>query len=78
MRHRHAGKHLNRTPEHRISMLRNLTRALLTHGGALRVSTRVQSSTILAIRTRMNNVKTYPSTAPMRCSPRQLQRGLKL
>lgn len=31
MRHRHSGRHLNRTPEHRISLLRNLSRALITH-----------------------------------------------
>jgi large subunit ribosomal protein L17 len=31
MRHRHAFRHLNRTPEHRISLLRNLSRALITH-----------------------------------------------
>ena len=31
MRHRQSGKHLNRTPEHRIALLRNLTRALITH-----------------------------------------------
>lgn len=31
MRHRHAGRHLNRTPEHRIALYRNLTRALITH-----------------------------------------------
>src|SRR4051794_36435939 len=31
MRHRHAGKHLNRTTEHRIAMYRNLSRALITH-----------------------------------------------
>jgi len=31
MRHRHAGRHLNRTPEHRIALLRNLSRALITH-----------------------------------------------
>ena len=31
MRHRQAGKHLNRTPEHRIALFRNLSRALITH-----------------------------------------------
>ena len=31
MRHRLAGKHLNRTAEHRISLFRNLSRALITH-----------------------------------------------
>lgn len=31
MRHRHAGRHLNRKPAHRISLLRNLSRALITH-----------------------------------------------
>lgn len=31
MRHGHAGKHLNRTAEHRIALYRNLSRALITH-----------------------------------------------
>ncbi|HEV3385457.1 MAG TPA: 50S ribosomal protein L17 [Gemmata sp.] len=31
MRHRKAGRHLNRTPDHRRSLFRNLTRALITH-----------------------------------------------
>jgi len=31
MRHRQAGRHLNRTAEHRISLFRNLSRALITH-----------------------------------------------
>ena len=31
MRHRKAGRHLNRTPAHRLSLYRNLTRALITH-----------------------------------------------
>jgi len=31
MRHRQSGRHLNRSPEHRIALLRNLTRALITH-----------------------------------------------
>ncbi|MDB5312161.1 MAG: rplQ [Gemmataceae bacterium] len=31
MRHRKAGRHLNRTPAHRLSLFRNLSRALITH-----------------------------------------------
>jgi large subunit ribosomal protein L17 len=31
MRHRHAGRHLNRNSTHRIALLRNLSRALITH-----------------------------------------------
>lgn len=31
MRHRSAKKHLNRSPAHRLALLRNLTRALITH-----------------------------------------------
>src|SRR5262245_2185990 len=31
MRHRKAGRHLNRTPSHRRSLFRNLARALITH-----------------------------------------------
>lgn len=31
MRHRKRGRHLNRTPAHRRSLLRNLSRALITH-----------------------------------------------
>lgn len=31
MRHRKAGRHLNRTPDHRRSLFRNLARALITH-----------------------------------------------
>jgi large subunit ribosomal protein L17 len=31
MRHRKAGKHLNRTPAHRLALFRNLARALITH-----------------------------------------------
>lgn len=31
MRHRKAGRHLNRTPAHRLSLYRNLARALITH-----------------------------------------------
>ena len=31
MRHRKAGKHLNRTPAHRLALFRNLARALFTH-----------------------------------------------
>ncbi|MBX9581793.1 MAG: 50S ribosomal protein L17 [Gemmataceae bacterium] len=31
MRHRRAGKHLNRTPAHRLALFRNLARALITH-----------------------------------------------
>jgi large subunit ribosomal protein L17 len=31
MRHRKAGRHLNRTPDHRRSLFRNLARALFTH-----------------------------------------------
>lgn len=31
MRHRRAGRHLNRTPSHRRSLFRNLARALITH-----------------------------------------------
>ncbi len=31
MRHRKRGRHLNRTPDHRRSLFRNLSRALITH-----------------------------------------------
>jgi len=31
MRHRNAKKHFNRTPAHKLSLFRNLTRALITH-----------------------------------------------
>src|SRR2546423_12998794 len=31
MRHRQAGRHLNRSPSHRRSLFRNLARALITH-----------------------------------------------
>lgn len=31
MRHRKRGRHLNRTPSHRRSLFRNLSRALITH-----------------------------------------------
>jgi large subunit ribosomal protein L17 len=31
MRHRKAGRHLNRTPSHREALFRNLSRALITH-----------------------------------------------
>jgi large subunit ribosomal protein L17 len=31
MRHRNRGRHLNRTPDHRRSLFRNLSRALFTH-----------------------------------------------
>jgi len=31
MRHRKAGRHLNRTPAHRLALLRNLARALFRH-----------------------------------------------
>lgn len=31
MRHRNRGRHLNRTPDHRRSLFRNLSRALITH-----------------------------------------------
>lgn len=31
MRHRKRGRHLNRTPDHRRSLFRNLSRALFTH-----------------------------------------------
>jgi large subunit ribosomal protein L17 len=31
MRHRQAGRHLSRTPAHRLALFRNLARALITH-----------------------------------------------
>jgi large subunit ribosomal protein L17 len=31
MRHRQAGRHLNRSPAHRLALFRNLARALITH-----------------------------------------------
>ncbi len=32
MRHRLAGRHLNRTSSHRVALARNLARAIITHG----------------------------------------------
>ena len=35
MRHRLAGRHLNRTSSHRVALARNLARALITHGSII-------------------------------------------